>query len=150
MEAKSEEKSSIEDKGCKAGAKPSRDAAIVDKVRSWMFSNQEFEDEVQMFIKDSAELIDDIEEQEMKLQYTQLHQRFIELFESRATAFIEREGSTIIDVYHALQEMSRDESTEEAAFVDAMMSFVDFETFMVLLRETKRGHPWSLESMFSP
>ena len=103
-----------------------------------------------MFIKDSAELIDDIEEQEMKLQYTQLHQRFIELFESRATAFIEREGSTIIDVYHALQEMSRDESTEEAAFVDAMMSFVDFETFMVLLRETKRGHPWSLESMFSP
>jgi hypothetical protein len=161
MESKHEERKSAEEKidfvegeqhkpDSSSESKEGDRRAIVDKVRDWMFGNQAFEDEVQTFVRESAELIDDIEQQEMKLQYTQLHQRFIELFESRVTSFIEREGSTVFELYSELQEMSQDDSTEEAAFVAAMMSLVDFEIFMVLLRETKRGHKWSLDSMFSP
>ena len=45
-------------------------------------------------------------------------------------------------------EAKGDEDSEQVLFVASLLAIFDFEAFMVLMRETKRGTPWDMQSMF--
>ena len=120
---------------------------IVDKVKGFLFADAGFAEETKAFIEESTDVVE-LDEEEYKLQLTVLHERFLQLFEHRVTSFIEREGSTVIQFYEALAKTADDETSDEAAFASSLMAFIDFDSFVVLLRETKRGHSWTISSMF--
>ena len=120
---------------------------IVDKVKDFLFDDEDFAEETKRFIEESADVVE-LDKEEHKIQLTELHERFLLLFEHRVTAFIEREGSTVIQFYEALAKTADDETSDEAAFASSLMALIDYESFVVLLRETKRGHSWTLSSMF--
>ena len=41
-----------------------------------------------------------------------------------------------------------EETSEEQAVMQTLFALVDYESFMVLIRQTRRGEPWDMESMF--
>jgi hypothetical protein len=76
-------------------------------------------------------------ENEYKLEYTELHKKFLVLFETTLSKFIEGHNATIEDFYEQVREgFNKDEEGEVANFAKIMMATSDFDIFMMLMRET--------------
>lgn len=90
------------------------------------------------FANDNAHMIDPNDgENEYKLEYTELHKKFLVLFETTLSKFIEGHNATIEDFYEQVRQgFDTDEEGEVANFAKIMMATSDFDIFMMLMRET--------------
>ena len=74
---------------------------------------------------------------EFKLEYTDLHKKFLVLFETTLSKFIEGHDATIEDFYEQVRQgFDTNEDGEVANFAKIMMATSDFDIFMMLMRET--------------
>ena len=97
---------------------------------------------------------------EQQLAYTELHNEFSALFENRVEERLfdqtRTEGGlgglslSASHVHDALRRMTlAEDESEEQAFIQTLFAIIDYENFMLLVRQTRRGEPWDMESMFS-
>ena len=91
---------------------------------------------------------------EHALEHTALHARFTAFFERRVADWCEERGATADALAGALRrcadraEAKGDDDAEGALLLASLQAIFDFESFMVLMRETKRGASWDMASMF--
>ena len=128
--------------------------ALIDEIKHLLFSDASFEDEVRRFCERGCERIevpihrDPGDDQ--PLEFMALHQEFSALFEERVTDVLQRCGFSNHEFYEKLQKMAEeDEDSEEQAFLATLLAIIDYESFVILLREPQRGERWSLLFMFS-
>ena len=80
--------------------------------------------------------------------------RFTAFFERRVADWCEERGATADALAGALRrcadraEAKGDDDAEGALLLASLQAIFDFESFMVLMRETKRGASWDMASMF--
>ena len=80
---------------------------LVSKVESYFFEDDDFANLFENFANDNAHLIDENDgENEIKLIYTDLHKKFLVLFEGTLSKFIEGHGATIEDFYEEVRQVS--------------------------------------------
>ena len=80
---------------------------LVSKVESYFFEDDDFANLFENFANDNAHLIDENDgENEFKLIYTDLHKKFLVLFEGTLSKFIEGHGATIEDFYEEVRQVS--------------------------------------------
>jgi len=125
---------------------------IIREVREFFFGDVAFEAEVQAWCRARAHLVaPESAGGEQDLRYTAMFGDFSTLLEERvAAAARARCGAGPGDLEAAVSEAAGlGDEDEDRAAVESLMAAVDFETFMVLMRETRRGSPWTLDSMFA-
>ncbi|GMI40482.1 hypothetical protein TeGR_g12312 [Tetraparma gracilis] len=114
-------------------------------VGKFFYENEEFAKKFEVFVNDNAHIIDVTEIQEtgvMKVEYTELYNRYQELFENSLSEFIESKGSTILEFYEALQASSEKEPDgEDAIFGQIVTATADFDIFMQMMQEAAQSMP---------
>jgi hypothetical protein len=117
-----------------ATAAPRR--GLVAKVESYFYENDDFAKLFERFAEEHAAVID-LGAAEFKLEYTDVYNKFLALFESSLSQFIEEQGGTIEAFYDEVREgFEADEEGDVAQFAKIMMATCDFDIFMMLMRET--------------
>lgn len=109
---------------------------IIGKVQEYFFLDKSLSDEFEKFVEERAYIVD-LNSDEMKLSYTDAFNDFQLLFEKRLTSFIENElHSTITIFYNTLREMmDNDPDSSEGFFGLILLSIIDFDTFLMMLRQ---------------
>eukprot|EP00946_MAST-07B_sp_MAST-7B-sp1_P003823 g3823.t1 len=79
---------------------------LVAKVESYFYENDDFAQLFERFAEEHASVID-LEAEEFKLEYTDVYNRFLALFESSLSRFIESQGGTIEEFYDEVRERKR-------------------------------------------
>jgi|TARA_B110000208_G_C11532612_1_gene344846 hypothetical protein len=88
-------------------SKTTTDTSIVAKVESYFFEDDDFANLFENFALENAHIIDaKDEENAYRLEYTELHKKFLELFEGTLSTFIEKHDSTIEDFYEEVRQVS--------------------------------------------
>jgi hypothetical protein len=136
------------------------DSEIVERVQQFFFMDNELCDLFENFIKKglndmkfisivfsllfiispSLEChIVDLENEEFKLEYTEVFDRYKALFEKQMESFITRSLKVSInDFYSALKAKMDEEYSNEAIFATILIAVTDFNVFMTMMREGKR------------
>ena len=100
-EGKSNESSSAN------GCSPYSRRGLVAKVESYFYENDDFAQLFENFANEHASVIDlQADKTEFKLEYTDVYNKFLALFESSLSRFIEDQGGTIEDFYEEVREVS--------------------------------------------
>jgi len=76
---------------------------------------------------------------EFRLEYTDVHNEFRQLYESMIEKFIVSQGASVVDFYRDLSEKSQDPTSQEATLGQIMLATTDFDIFMQMMRETRAG-----------
>ena len=84
--------------------KECKDVDIVEKVKKYFYEDDSFSNTFEDFARDNCDVFD-VEAEEMKLEYTELHKEFVALFESKIQDFVESQGYTIPILYQEIQEV---------------------------------------------
>ncbi len=131
-----------EEKGDEPEGKEEEGWTVVNKAIAYCTSNK-FENMVDDFGRDHAQVFEDAldakADVEHKLEYSALHQEYMQLFESKIEAFIEQEGSTITDFYSECQDILEDkhcalfEEDENKWFVEMLTAVTDYSAFFELM-----------------
>lgn len=80
---------------------------LVAKVESYFYENDDFAQLFENFANEHASVIDlEADKTEFKLEYTDVYNKFLALFESSLSKFIEDQGGTIEDFYDEVREVS--------------------------------------------
>ena len=142
-----------EDSGSKFDAK-SQPEDLVAEFREFVFGTS-CSREMRAFCEKHAREVDLASvDGEHALAHTELHQLFTAFFERRIADWLADRGYSQDELSQALRhihirsEAKGDEDSEQVLFVASLLAIFDFEAFMVLMRETKRGTPWDMQSMF--
>lgn len=122
----------------------------VSNVREYFFRDPGLEDEIQRWCRERSHLIDlATAEGENSLSDTELFNEFSDLLTTRIEACVRRFGFSVEDFLRRLCLEAKDDSSDGASLLEALHCAVEYQSFMVLMRETQRGNTWSMESMFS-
>ncbi|ETW02091.1 hypothetical protein H310_05696 [Aphanomyces invadans] len=114
------------------------DDNIVTKVMTYFFENQEFNQAFQDFAERECDVFDTEDEAEMKLEYTDVFNRFTALFESKLEVFIESQGSTVKDFYTIVKRAyENDPESTLAVYSQMLVSVCDFSVFVLMMRRTR-------------
>ena len=82
--------------------------SLISKVESYFFEDDDFANLFENFANDNAHIISpDDDENGFRLEYTDLHKKFLELFEGTLSKFIEGLGATIEDFYEEVRQVGR-------------------------------------------
>ena len=80
--------------------------SLISKVESYFFEDDDFANLFENFANDNAHIISpDDDENGFRLEYTDLHKKFLELFEGTLSKFIEGLGATIEDFYEEVRQV---------------------------------------------
>ena len=110
---------------------------IVAKVQHYLFEEDDFESTFMKWGQDHCDIID-VESEEMKLEYTDLHNKFLEFFEAKIEAVITKNGSDVRTFYRILKERSiADPDGDDSMFIQIMLAVVEFDVFMQMMKEAK-------------
>ena len=135
-------------------------------VRDYLFNDMALEREVQAFC---AARVGDVaaEGGEQRLCYTTHHEAFAALFEARIEEAVRSAGECSLDAFmrflaRIAAAAAADEQggqtagakqpgvdEDDKAFLETLLAVVDYDCFMILMRETKRGNRWTLDGMFA-
>eukprot|EP00500_Bicosoecida_sp_ms1_P001527 CAMPEP_0203806892 /NCGR_PEP_ID=MMETSP0115-20131106/764_1 /ASSEMBLY_ACC=CAM_ASM_000227 /TAXON_ID=33651 /ORGANISM="Bicosoecid sp, Strain ms1" /LENGTH=118 /DNA_ID=CAMNT_0050715559 /DNA_START=191 /DNA_END=544 /DNA_ORIENTATION=+ len=112
-------------------------AGIVDRVKAYFYEDDTFEETFLAWAKEHSDVISK-DEEEMKLEYTALHESFLAFFEERMEKFIADAGSTPSEFYKAIKKAVLDDpSGEDNSFIQIVLAAVEFSTFMQMMREAR-------------
>ncbi|ETV76827.1 hypothetical protein H257_09274 [Aphanomyces astaci] len=127
-----------------SGAKRAKDEEfdednnVVTKVMTYFFENQEFNQAFQDFAERECDLFDTEDEVEMKLEYTDVFNRFTALFESKLEAFIESQRSTVHEFYSIVQKAyEADPESTLSVYSQMLVAVCDFSVFVLMMRRTR-------------
>lgn len=121
-------------------AKKISGAELINKVQKYFYEDEEFTKTFENFVKDECDIID-LSSEEYKLEYTEIYEKYKVLFEEKLESFIESQGCTPLDFYKALKETSdNDPDSAHAVFGQILVAVVDFDIFMVMMREMAQSN----------
>ncbi|OWY92945.1 hypothetical protein PHMEG_00037834 [Phytophthora megakarya] len=129
----------------KAGAKDdannfdSEDDDLVNKVISFFFDNDEFAHTFETFAEHHCHAFD-LDSEEMKLEYTDIYNEFLALFEQKLEAFIRSQGATVQEFYELVRkayEVDRESGTVLCS--EILVATADFDVFVLMMRQTKEA-----------
>ena len=106
---------------------------IVDKVQAFFYTDDDFADFFEQWCKDHCEIIDP-DSEECKLEYTDLYQDFLRVFEEKLTDFIEMNGSSVEKFYECLRTAEKNSNYD--IFCQIMNATIDFDVFVQMMKET--------------
>jgi hypothetical protein len=108
---------------------------LVDRVQKYFYEDEEFTKTFENFVKAECDVID-LQSEEYKLAYTEVYEKYKILFEEKLEAFIANQGCSSLDFYRALKEASdNDPESAHTVFGQILVAVVDFDIFMVMMRE---------------
>ncbi|CAE7829740.1 unnamed protein product [Symbiodinium sp. KB8] len=112
-------------------------AAAVQKIKHYVFEDEEFEGTFKTWAEANCHVVDlTLPPEEHRLEYTDLHRQFTELFNRKLDEHIEEEGVSVEDVYaHLAEIMEKSPLSEDAFLVRIMLSITDFQSFVEMMRE---------------
>ncbi|KAK3264774.1 hypothetical protein CYMTET_26499 [Cymbomonas tetramitiformis] len=97
-------------------------------------TDDKFLDFLADFTEKNCEVFDGAEE--LKLEYTDLHNQYKRLFESRVESFLKKKGCTVeLFVSSAKEKMQDDPSCRD--FFEYLLAVDDFEQFCVMMKKTR-------------
>jgi hypothetical protein len=99
-----------------------RNQRLLCTVKTYFYEDDQFNSELQRFFKTAADVVD-LKQEENKLEYTKLHSEYMNMFERRITACIERQHGTVLSFYTILREMLLDgDQSENHAFAQMFIA----------------------------
>jgi hypothetical protein len=108
---------------------------LIDRVQKYFYEDEEFTKTFENFVKAECDVID-LQSEEYKLAYTEVYEKYKILFEDKLEAFIASQGCSSLDFYKALKEASdNDPESAHTVFGQILVAVVDFDIFMVMMRE---------------
>jgi len=112
-------------------------------VGKFFYENDAFAEQFETFVNEHAHIIDckEIETTGVqKVEYTELYNKYQELFESSLAGFIEKEGSTVLEFFEALKASTEAEPDgEDAIFGQIVTATADYDIFMQMMQEAARN-----------
>jgi hypothetical protein len=125
-------------------SKPKIDADyLITEMEKFFYEDNELAKSFEDYIKAKSVIID-LDSEEYGLTYTEAHNEYKEMFESRMERQIEKLGATPTDFYRAIQEKTEKEGEGHgvAFFAQIMLAVTEFDIFMTMMREAARQfHP---------
>ncbi|EEY62962.1 sporangia induced hypothetical protein [Phytophthora infestans T30-4] len=131
----------------KAGAKDddgsscaADDNDLVNKVISFFFDNDEFAHTFETFAEHHCHAFD-LDSDEMKLEYTDIYNEFLALFEEKLEAYIQSQGATVHEFYDMVRrayENNRQSGTVLCS--EILVATADFDVFVCA--KQKRPRCW--------
>jgi hypothetical protein len=128
-------------------------ADLLEGAKRFIFTDAQLKDSLQECIADACHglgaNLDVTDAVHHSLECTQYHEQFCRLLESRLEGFLRAEGASMEAFVCALRRSRGsggcggdiDAEEEAEVFVEALLAMQDFSSFMVMLRETRRGNP---------
>ncbi|KAL3663207.1 hypothetical protein V7S43_011617 [Phytophthora oleae] len=110
---------------------------LVNKVISFFFDNDEFAHTFETFAELHCHAFD-LDSDEMKLEYTDIYNEFLALFEKKLEAFIRSQGATVHEFYEMVRrayEIDRQSGTVLCS--EILVATADFDVFVLMMRQTK-------------
>jgi hypothetical protein len=113
---------------------------LLDRVQKYFFEDEEFTKTFESFVQKECDVID-LSSEEYKLEYTEVYEKYKLLFEDKLEVFIERQGCTSMDFYKALKtQTDKDPESSHAVFGQILVAVIDFDIFMVMMREMAQSN----------
>mmetsp|Transcript_35690 Transcript_35690/g.43033 ORF Transcript_35690/g.43033 Transcript_35690/m.43033 type:complete len:126 (-) Transcript_35690:301-678(-) len=107
------------------------DEELIEKVTEYFFMNDEFANKFEQWTVDNCDCFTDDEEN--KLEYTALHQKFAEMFEELMGAHLVSLGSSVEAFAEVCQKAEGTDNAELAegarSIVEVMTTLTDFDSF---------------------
>ena len=128
-------------------------ADLLEGAKRFIFTDAQLKDSLQECIADACHglgaNLDVTDAVHHSLECTQYHEQYCRLLESRLEGFLRAEGASMEAFVCALRRSRGsggcggdiDAEEEAEVFVEALLAMQDFSSFMVMLRETRRGNP---------
>jgi hypothetical protein len=112
---------------------------IIEKLQAYFFEDESLSSSFENFIDDNSHIVN-LNAEEYKLEYTAVFEKYKILFETKMEDFITKELKVSINtVYRALKsKMDSDENSMESFFAQVLIAVTDFDTFMVMMRESAK------------
>ena len=116
------------------------DDRLIGKVGDFLFQNDDFAGSLEEFIKSKSDIVD-LQNEEYKLQYTQIFIEYKKLFEKGVEDYLETTlKSSAIELYSALnRKIEKDKDSNEAFLAQILVAVTDFDVFMTMMKESKRA-----------
>lgn len=113
---------------------------LIDDVQNFFYTDEKFSKLFENFVDENCDVID-LESDEYALEYTEVYNRYKALFEEKMEDYINSIGSNIHEFYNALRaKTEEDKESASALFGQILLSVMDFDIFMIMMRETARNH----------
>ncbi|KAL4162265.1 hypothetical protein PRNP1_002812 [Phytophthora ramorum] len=110
---------------------------LVDKVISFFFDNDEFAHTFEAFAELHCHAFN-LDSDEMKLEYTDIYNEFLALFEEKLEAYIQSQGATVHEFYDLVRrayEVDRQSGTVLCS--EILVATADFDVFVLMMRQTR-------------
>jgi hypothetical protein len=91
-------------------------AEVLQDVQEYFYRNDSLASAFEDFVDQNCDIID-LESDEMKLQYTDLHEKFKQLFEDLMEAYIQSKGYSVLQFYSILRDKLDCGNSSDATFV---------------------------------
>ena len=78
-------------------------------------------------------------EVEGKLEWTEIHKEYQQIFESKIENIIIESGVSVQDFFRALQS-EKDDDPQCAFYVEVLLSVSDYSQFLLMMRDFKSSH----------
>ncbi|TMW69246.1 hypothetical protein Poli38472_001402 [Pythium oligandrum] len=116
-----------------------RGTALIKKVIAYFFDDDAFAHTFEKFAEEHCHIFD-LEEEEMKLEYTEIYNQFQALFESKLEAFIRAQGSSVGEFYQYIRDANeRDRESSLVLCSEILVATADFDVFVLMMRQTKES-----------
>ncbi|KAG7398379.1 hypothetical protein PHYBOEH_011180 [Phytophthora boehmeriae] len=123
----------------KASAKDGDDKDLVNKVITYFFDNDEFARTFETFAEENCHAFD-LDSEEMKLEYTDIYNEFLALFEKKLEGYIKSQGATVHEFYDLVrQAYQTDRESGTVLCSEILVATADFDVFVLMMRQTKEA-----------
>ncbi|KAL7684024.1 putative cilia-and flagella-associated protein [Plasmopara halstedii] len=129
------EKASAKDDDESSAEIPESD--LVDKVITYFFENDDFAHSFETFAERHCHVFD-LNSDEMKLEYTDIYNKFLALFETKLEAYIQSQGATVQEFYNLVRHAYKvDRESGTVLCSEILVATADFDVFVQMMRQTK-------------
>uniref|UniRef100_A0A7S3K6G9 Cilia- and flagella-associated protein 36 n=1 Tax=Aureoumbra lagunensis TaxID=44058 RepID=A0A7S3K6G9_9STRA len=115
---------------------------IVVEVTELILEDDEFANELEKFCQKNCTIFAcDLDEDEHKFEYSELHEDFCLLFERRIEAFVQNRGYSITEFWQRLTKAIDDDSLHSFNAIpcfDLLKAATDYSTFVTTMRSLSR------------
>ncbi|EFC48914.1 predicted protein [Naegleria gruberi] len=92
------------------------------------------DDKVEEFGNKHCDIFE-IDEEEQKLEYTNVYNKFVKLFESKVEELLKQKGVTPQEFYIECKRLSEEENDQE--IVEFLLALSDYQVFYNMMKEIK-------------
>ncbi|CAM9406241.1 unnamed protein product [Discosporangium mesarthrocarpum] len=132
-------KRGTEQDGRDEGKDEERDALLWRSIKyCW---GDEFLDQFRAYFRKHAhkfEIMAEGKTEEHDLEYQELFNEYLQMFEGSLEDFIEREGSTITDFYNVIRDHQGSTDPQVQLFIDCLLASADYDSFFNVMKKEGR------------